>query len=173
MEKLKINDSLRPHIKNIIPFRFLSDDELDELITSCSILKYEEHEWIINQGELDQSLFAVIQGSVKVTVESEQGEAYICTLGNAEVFGEAGMFMKVERSANVICVSESIIFKIDRSHMLKFVKKNPLAGNKIFMVMIYSLLRKLKEANRELAYERRSDIDQTDIDDLVSGLLCQ
>lgn len=55
--------------------------------------------------------------------------------------------------------------------MLRFVKKNPIASNKIFMIMIYSLLQKLKEANRELAYERKSDYNQADIDDLINNLI--
>ncbi len=171
MEKLKVNYTMRPHIKNILPFRFLSEIEMDELISNCTIYNYHEGEQIITQGEFDQSLFAVVKGSVKVTVDKEEGEAYICTMGNSEVFGEAGMFMRVERSANVTCLSDSVIFNIERANMLEFVKNHPHAGNKVFMIMIYSLLRKLKEANRELAYERKADISQTDIDDLVQGLL--
>ncbi len=171
MEKIKVNYTMRPYIKNILPFRFLSDIEMDELIASCSLYNYNEGEIIISQGEFDQSLYAVVKGSVKVTVDKEGNEAYICTMGNSEVFGEAGMFMRVERSANVACVADSIIFNIKREEMLKFVKNHPHAGNKVFMIMIYSLLRKLKEANRELAYERKTDISQNDIDNLVQDLI--
>lgn len=171
MEKIKVNYTLKPYIKNILPFRFLSDDEMEELIESCSMYNYYEGETIIHQGDFDQSLFAIAKGSVKVTVDKGDGEAYICTMGDSEVFGEAGMFMRVERSANVTCVVDSIIFKIERKAMLAFVKKHPHAGNKVFMIMIYSLLRKLKEANRELAYERKTDISQADIDNLVEDLI--
>lgn len=171
MEKIKVNYTLVPHIKNILPFRFLSEVELNELVSLCSIYNYGEGEQIIKQGECDQSLLAVIKGNVKVTVTKEDGEAYISTMGSSEVFGEAGMFMRVERTANVSCLEDSIIFKIERKNMLTFVKNHPTAGNKIFMIMIYGLLRKLKEANRELAYERKTDISQNDIDNLVQDLL--
>lgn len=171
MEKLKVNYTMKPYIKNILPFRFLSEEEMEELSSMCSLYNYHEGDIIIKQGEFDQSLFAIVKGSVKVTVDKEDGEAYICTMGDAEVFGEAGMFMRVERSANVICNEDSVIFKIERKDMLSFVKKHPHAGNKIFMIMIYSLLRKLKEANRELAYERNTDISQSDIDNLVKDLI--
>lgn len=171
MEKIKVNYSMKPYIKNILPFRFLDDEEMEELISACSLFNYHESEEIIHQGDFDQSLFAIAKGSVKVTVTKEDGDAYICTMGDSEVFGEAGMFMRVERSANVTCLTDSIIFKIERKAMLEFVKKHPHAGNKVFMIMIYSLLRKLKEANRELAYERRTDISQSDIDNLVQDLI--
>lgn len=171
MEKIKVNYTMKPYIKNILPFRFLSEVEMEELIEICSLYNYHEGEEIIHQGDFDQSLFAIAKGSVKVTVSKDEGEVYICTMGDAEVFGEAGMFMRVERSANVTCVEDSIIFKIERKAMLAFIKKHPHAGNKVFMIMIYSLLRKLKEANRELAYERRTDISQSDIDNLVQDLI--
>jgi CRP/FNR family cyclic AMP-dependent transcriptional regulator len=39
------------------------------------------------------------------------------------------------------------------------------------MVIIYGLLRKLREANQELAFERKSDVGQDDIDDLVADFM--
>ncbi|MBN2618143.1 MAG: cyclic nucleotide-binding domain-containing protein [Spirochaetales bacterium] len=95
----------------------------------------------------------------------------MCTLGASEIFGEAGIFLNLERTANVVALDDSVILKINREPMLRFVKKNPIASNKIFMIMIYSLLQKLKEANRELAYERKSDYNQADIDDLINNLI--
>jgi hypothetical protein len=35
-------------------------------------------------------------------------------------------------------------------------------------MIIYGLLRKLREANQELAFERRFDSDQSDIDALIA-----
>jgi hypothetical protein len=39
------------------------------------------------------------------------------------------------------------------------------------MMIIFSLLRKLKGSNQELAYERKDDAQQDDIDALVQDLL--
>ena len=145
---------------------------VDNLIDSCSILSFDEEEPIIKQGDTDQSFFAVVEGSVTVSaLESEGKDVYICTIGDGEIFGEAGIFMKVKRTASVTSSMKTIVFKIDRTHMQKFIKENPSAGNKFFMVMIYGLLKKLKEANQELAYERKADVDQDDIDALVNDLL--
>ncbi len=174
MKKLKTNDSMKPYIKNITPFKYLSEEELIHLMDLISVYQYDDEEIIIKQGDVDQSLFAVLKGSVKVTVDNEIEEAeaaYICTLGTSEIFGEAGMFMNAERTANVVSLDQAIILKITRDNMLKFVQRHPGASNKIFMIMIYSLLQKLKEANRELAYERKSDFDQDDIDSLINNLV--
>lgn len=171
MEAIKDSIPYREGIRKVLPFRYLSDVEIDELMAHSQMIRYGEEEMIIHQGDINQSFYAVVEGSVKVTVEGESGESYICTIGDGEVFGEAGIFLKVKRTANVISCTDSCIFKIDRHDMLTFIKKHPRAGNQIFMIIIYSLLRKLKEVNRELAYERKSDVSQDDIDSLVSDLL--
>ncbi len=171
MKKLKINDTMKPYIKNVVPFRFLQDDELDQLIAESEVFQYQDEEFIIQQGEIDQSLFAILKGCVKITVDNESDTAYICTIGSSEIFGEAGIFLNLERTANVISMEDAVIFKIKRENLMTFIKKNPIASNKILMIIIYSLLKKLKEANRELAYERKSDCNQNDIDDLISSLI--
>ena len=55
-----------------------------------------------------------------------------------------------KRTANVSTVSESIL---------------------LLMIIIYSLLRKLLDANQELAFERKEDLDQDDIDSFIDGIL--
>jgi len=55
--------------------------------------------------------------------------------------------------------------------MFKFIKDYPRSGNKILMLIIYSLLKKLKEVNQELAYERKSDADQDDIDSIIQNFM--
>ena len=172
MIEITDKESYKNQIKEILTFKFMTDTELHSLIENCSILEYDEEEPIIKQGETDQSFYAVVEGLVRVSaLESEGKDVYICTIGDGEIFGEAGIFMKVKRTASVTSSAKTIVFRIKRTQMLKFIKENPSAGNKFFMVMIYGLLKKLKETNSELAYERKADVNQDDIDALVNDLL--
>lgn len=162
------SEKYRQRIRNVILFKFLNDREIDDLLSMCDIQVYEEGEGIINQGEFEQAFYAVISGSVEVDVnEGRKKKVYICTIGEGEVFGEAGMFMKVKRTANVNSLSEAVLLYITREEFVQFIKKNPATGNKILMVIIYSLLKKLGTANQELAYERQFDIQQDDVDAMV------
>lgn len=159
-------------IREILTFKFMTDTELDNLIENCSIMDFDEEEPIIKQGDTDQSFYAVVEGSVNVSAQGSEGkDVYICTIGDGEIFGEAGIFMKVKRTASVTSCTKTTVLRIKRTQMLKFIKENPSAANKFFMVMIYGLLKKLKETNRELAYERKADVGQDDIDALVNDLL--
>jgi len=173
MKKLRPDASRVQEIKTILPFRFLDNGRSRDLLDLSEVLCYEEGETIITQGDMNRSFYSILSGSVKVTVNrgDDSSESYICTIGKGEIFGEAGMFLKVPRTANVVCSSETEVVMISRRNLLQFIKIFPLEGNKVLMMIIFSLLRKLKESNQELAYERKGDIAQDDIDALVNDML--
>ncbi|MBN2656930.1 MAG: cyclic nucleotide-binding domain-containing protein [Spirochaetales bacterium] len=159
-------------MEKILTFRFLTVQELDELMEVSTFREYEKEEKIIVQGEVKQAIYAVISGNVKVTVqERQESEAYISTIGAGEVFGEAGIFTEVKRTANVTCMEKTTVLEISRKGLIDFIRNYPKAGNKILMLIIYSLLKKLREVNRELAYERKADADQDDIDSIIRNFM--
>ena len=105
-----------------------------------------------------------------MSLGSGDKEVYMNSLGPGEVFGEAGLFMSVPRTATVRVEDSATIVRINRSEFAGFLKRHPVAGNKMLIVFIYGLLRKLKLADQELAYERKSDLSQDDVDSMVSSL---
>lgn len=165
-------EKYRQKIKDILLFKFLSEREIDDLMTMCEIQVYDEGEQIVTEAEVEQAFYAIIDGSVEVDVnESRRKNVYICTIGAGEVFGEAGMFMKVKRTANVNSLSETTLLHITRKSFIQFIKKYPTTGNKLLMVIVYSLLKKLRAANQELAFERKFDVQQDDVDAIVDEFL--
>jgi CRP/FNR family transcriptional regulator, cyclic AMP receptor protein len=164
--------------KQIVALKYLKDDELKQFIKVTDIISYGKKEIIIKEGEYSPYIFGVLSGSVAVTVseiekEKKDDDVYICTIGKGDIFGEAGIFMNVKRTANVISTDKTTIFSIHRKEFLQFIKEHPGIGIKILMLVIFSLLRKLKEANHELAFERKADIDQNDVDGLVDKIMKQ
>ena len=103
-------------------------------------------------------------------VQEEDKEVFICAIGAGDLFGEAGIFINMKRTAHVHAAEPTTIARISRKALLGFVHDDPPNGVKLLMLIIYNLLRKLRGANQEIAYERKSDIDQDDIDAIVAGL---
>ena len=68
-------------------------------------------------------------------------------------------------------LGKSLILRLHRKDLLTFIGKDPAAGIKVLMIIIYGLLKKLRESNQELAYERKNDGEQEDIDALVESLI--
>lgn len=161
-------------VRNIMTFKYLSDRELDFLLSVGSVLRYERNETIVREGELDHHFFGVLSGTVSVSVSETGGkDVFICALGEGEVFGEAGFFLKIHRTASVIAKDRAVVFRLERKELASFIRSYPAAGNKILLITIYGLLKKLRAANQELAYERKADLEQDDIDDLVGGILSE
>lgn len=172
MEILTNKESWRKAVQKIITFRYLEDNELDHILAAGDILEYDGEEPIIEEGEIDQCIFGVLKGTVCVNVKENDGkDVFICSLGAGEIFGEAGFFLKIKRTASVTAKDKAIVFRLSRKELMNHIREFPTAGNKILLITIYGLLRKLRGANQELAYERKSDMNQSDIDDIINDLL--
>jgi CRP/FNR family cyclic AMP-dependent transcriptional regulator len=160
-------------LKAIMPFRFLSEERAEDLLDLSNVLRFGDGDTIIRQGDVNQSFYAILNGSVSVSVDRNGCEetSYISTLGEGEIFGEAGMFLKVPRTANVVASGDADLVTVSRKNLLHFIKYYPEDGNRVLMMIIFSLLRKLKASNQELAFERIQDSSQDDIDILVKDML--
>ncbi len=159
-------------IKKIKIFRHLDDEEIKKLLSVSDIVLYEKGSKIVSEGEISPYFYAVIEGTVNVCVKKPGGnDTFICAIGEGDVFGEAGIFLKVKRTANIISADGTIILQINRKDMFTFICSNKNTGMKILMLIIYSMLKKLRDANQELAYERDVDINQDDIDSMIDELV--
>jgi CRP/FNR family transcriptional regulator, cyclic AMP receptor protein len=159
-------------VRRIVSFRFLSDGEILDLLSVADVLRFEEGEAIVEEGAVSPYFFGIIEGTLSVSVrdENEDRQVYVNSLGPGDVFGEAGIFTQVKRTATVTALGPSATLRIHRQELVRFLKRHAEAGNKILLTIIFSLLRKLKMANEELAYERKSDIGQDEIDSMVDDL---
>lgn len=162
----------RNEVRKIMTFRYLTDIELNRLLEVGDIAEYDLEEPIVQEGQVDQHFFGILEGTVSVSVQEQEGkEVFVCSLGPGEVFGEAGFFLKIKRTASVTALGKTTVLRLARKDLTALIREFPAAGNKFLLITIYGLLRKLRMANQELAYERKSDMNQEDVDDLINGLL--
>jgi len=151
-------------------FRSLSEQERQELWGIGETIMFDPEETIAHEGELSATFFIVLDGTVKVHVDQQGRDVFVCNLGLGCTFGEASLFLKMQRTANVTAIDPVVVFKLTRNDLFGFIKKHPDAGNRVLLVIIHGLLKKLRDANQELAYERREDSDQEDIDALIAEM---
>jgi CRP-like cAMP-binding protein len=170
MRVIEARTGLDESAHGIVTFRFLEKAELADLIEHSEVIEYGKGEVVVEEGEISPYFFGIAEGTVSVSLGSGDKEVYMNSLGPGEVFGEAGLFMSVPRTATVRVEDSATIVRINRSEFAGFLKRHPVAGNKMLIVFIYGLLRKLKLADQELAYERKSDLSQDDVDSMVSSL---
>jgi CRP/FNR family transcriptional regulator, cyclic AMP receptor protein len=157
-------------VRGIATFRFLEEAEAIDLLEHSEALAFGEGEVVVEEGEVSPYFYGIAEGTVAVSLGEEGKEVYVNSLGAGEVFGEAGLFMSVSRTATVRAQGSTVILRIHRSVLAGFLKRHPVAGNKMLIVFIYGLLRKLRLADQELAYERKSDASQEDVDAMVANI---
>jgi len=169
MKALIIKTGLVDAVRGMITFRFLTDVEILDLLERSDAIEYDEGEIVGKEGEPGSCFYGIAEGSLSVSV-GEGRPVYVGTLGAGDVFGEAGLFMSVPRTATVTAQGHAVIIRISRSALAGYLERHPASGNKILLVFIYNLLRKLSVSNQELAYERKSDMAQTDVDAMVESI---
>jgi CRP-like cAMP-binding protein len=170
MKTIVDRSSLAPAARGIVTFRFFEETEMLYLLEHSEALEFEEGEIVVAEGEVSPFFYGIAEGTVSVSLGEEGKEVYVNSLGAGDVFGEAGLFMSVPRTATVRAQCRAVIVRIHRSELAGFLKRYPAAGNKMLIVFIYGLLRKLKLADQELAYERKSDMAQEDVDAMVANI---
>ena len=159
-------------LRKVLIFRYLPDSALKEILKIADVIHYKKDDRIISEGEVSQYLYAVLEGGVNVFVKQEgQGEVFLTTLDAGNVFGEAGMFLKVKRTANVVSTDNSAILRISRDDLFEFISKRSQSGIKMLLIIIYSLLMKLSQSSQELAFERKSNLAQEDVDLLIDDFI--
>lgn len=163
-------EDFQERFSQVLLFRALSTEGRGFLFDKAEALFFEAGELIVQEGDLSPSFFVVLEGSVIVSMTQNQHDVYINTLGQGALFGEAAMFLKQPRTADVKAADPTVVFKITRFDLLEFLRAHPRDGNKALLAIIYGLLGKLRSSNQELAYERREDTSQDDVDALVAEL---
>ena len=65
------------------------------------------------------------------------------------------------------------MLRFDRESFVQALLEDPNDGMRVLYMLVHDLLRKLREVNLELAFERRLDSSQDDVDSLIDSLVPQ
>ena len=163
-------EEYRDRFAEVLLFRALSPEARAHLFDRAEALYFDPGELVVAEGDASPCFFAVLEGSVVVEVRQNDRDVYICTLGRGAIFGEAAMFLKSVRTASVRVADPTVALQITRAEWMDFLRSHPREGNKALLAIVYGLLSKLRSSNQELAFERRGDAQQEDVDALVAEL---
>ena len=137
-------------IKRNVLFRYMSEEAFFSFLHESELMGFEDGETIIAQDDVSQFLYCLIKGSVAISVHEKGDDFYIYNLEEGEIFGEAAIFLTELRIATVTSSGASLIIRIHRKNLIKFIGEYSQAGNRIFIMLIYSLLKKLRASTREI-----------------------
>ena len=130
---------------------------LDRLLKSSHRKSYHAKKIIIHEGDISNSLYYIIEGSISVLAESENGEEIILAhLNRGDFFGEAGLFEldtndESKRTARIISRTDCIIAEIGYSQFKQVISEDP-AVMFLLTSQIFNRLKKTSMKVRDLIF---------------------
>jgi CRP/FNR family transcriptional regulator, cyclic AMP receptor protein len=119
----------------------LDPEALDQLCRYAKHVTLKRGASIFSKGDPGNSLIAVINGTVKISVSSVDGRSAILNLiGAGETFGEIAVLDGQPRTTDATANSNCEIFLIDRRDFLPFLRSQPALAMK-FIELLCARLR--------------------------------
>jgi CRP-like cAMP-binding protein len=132
-------------------FRGLGSDERKLLLARVGVRSYDAGETIFTKGSAGTSMMAVLQGSVRIGVNSADGRGIVLAiLHPGEVFGEIALLDGKDRTADAVAMTACSIAVLARRDILDFLERYP-AGWAYVVSVLCDRLRKTDEHLAEVA----------------------
>ena len=117
-------------------FSDLDAEALDQLCRYAKHTALKRGATVFAKGDPGHSLYAVISGTVKISLSSPDGRNAILNLvGPGEVFGDMGVLSGQPRSADATANTNCEIYVIDRRDFLPFVRSQPALSMKFIELL--------------------------------------
>lgn len=138
-------------------FRHLSPLESKELIDICSVREYNTGEKVLEKGTIDDTLYIIKKGKVKVVAwrEKDGEEVIMANLKPGDFFGMSSLVSSKSfyHLVDVIATEPTSIIYIKSKDFMEYLSRNQVSGVKLLLTIV-------KEINDQLEalVDRYTDI---------------
>lgn len=137
-------------------FGGIDEDSLDALRAVARRVTYPPQTILTNQGQIEHTLYLVIEGSVAVTQILESGEERLLGfLGPNKSFGEMSLIDDTPRMATCKTVVETTVLEVDEAVFDQVVMNSPAVA--------YAMLRKILESSRTIDKAAIEELNEKNI----------
>ncbi|VEV55926.1 cGMP-dependent protein kinase, putative [Plasmodium vinckei vinckei] len=111
-------------IKKMYIFRYLTDKQCNLLIEAFKTTRYEEGDYVIQEGEVGSRFYIIKTGEVEIVKNNKR----LRTLGKNDYFGERALIYDEPRTASVISTVNNLeCWYVDKSVFLQIIEGPMLA----------------------------------------------
>jgi CRP-like cAMP-binding protein len=125
----------------------LEPAQLEHIAEAGEVERFDPGEAVVAEGSLGDALYLVLSGKVEV---SKAGHA-LATLEPGEFFGEMSMLEPATRSATVIAIFPSYLFRLPTNAVQILLATDPGAATALLVHIVKVLSERLRRANETLA----------------------
>ena len=147
LAKNSLEDARRQLAKCVL-FRGLATGEREALVNRARMRQFATEEPIFLMGAPGTSMMAVLSGSVRISIPSNEGrEIVLAVLQPGEVFGEIAVLDGKDRTADAHAVTACTLAVLERRDVLEFLERQPNAWPRVVEV----LCGRLRATDRQMA----------------------
>jgi len=133
---------MREIIQAIPLFSELDDTEIDAVKSLVTTQNYPKKMLIVQEGENGDSMFIILNGSVKISSYAADGrEVVLSLLGKGAFFGEMALLDAEPRSASAITMEDTELGRIRRADFERLMLQTPQLTRKLLAEMVSRLRR--------------------------------
>lgn len=131
-----------------------SKDHLDQVLHACTIIKCEEGDVIIKEGDDASRIFILIGGAVAVV---KGGDEIVIMDTVGDIFGELAALEDEVRSASVVAKGETFCLAVDQKFLEHLMPKDQ---NAEFYASLYEFIAKLTTKRLKATSAYLADVDE-------------
>ncbi len=123
-----MDDVDRREVLRAIPLfaEALDEAQLGSLAARCHLVTFPKGAEMMTEGEFGSSMFAIIAGTVAVTVADRRGTGHdVAHLGAGDIVGEMALMTGARRSATVVVSDEVAALEITKVALEQILARAP------------------------------------------------
>ncbi len=128
----------------------LQDDHLQRFAEYMEPMTVRQWTQIVKQGDVDDSMFLVLDGELRVRLMIGGKETILTTLAAGECFGEIALFDQGPRSADVLANRDSILLKVSSEAFDKLRREAPELCAPILFAISRTLAARIRADNKRI-----------------------
>src|SRR2546421_4443084 len=106
-------------------FQYLSDDQIQNLVTQSELNHFGRGERVIEEGAEGDSMFILLRGAAEVSIAKNGSTIPVAMLRSGDCFGEMSLLTGEKRSATVRAEGDCYVMEISNGVMAAVIRDSP------------------------------------------------
>jgi CRP/FNR family transcriptional regulator, cyclic AMP receptor protein len=142
-----ITTGMLRRIKSLAEF---SDEQLERLLDFMEPRTVRQFTQIVKQGEMDDGMYLVLEGELRVRLMISGQETILAALGAGDCFGEIALFDEGPRSADVIANCDSVLLKVGSAAFERLRVQAPELAAPMLFAISRTLAARIRADNKRI-----------------------
>lgn len=134
-------------LRRIRLFADMTNEQAETFINLLEKIRVGPFAAIVKQGEHGDSMFLLLEGEARVTVNIQGKEDMITMLGVGDFFGEIALLDSGPRSANVIANKDCTLLQLSKNNFEQIVQQQPDLACRFLIAMNRFLGTRIRSTN--------------------------